>query len=160
MELWIPGLAVFLLAALVVFLVLPRLGAPVLAALSIVLLIIGVYNHYRLFSSEYRYSTWQDRLKFYAPFVMIAGLITAILFYMGYLFSTKGANALPASNLPLTSPAVTSAVNTVVNNTANAVNNTINSVANAVGLGGNNRGNNKGLLTNLGNILTTPNNRR
>jgi uncharacterized membrane protein len=160
MELWIPGLAVFLLAALIVFLVLPRLGAPVLAALSVVLLIIGVYNHYRLFSSEYRYSTWQDRLKFYAPFVMIASLITAVLFYMGYLFSTKGPSALPASNLPVSGPEVTNALNTVVNTATNAVNNTINTVANAVGLGGNNRGNNKGVLANLGNILTTPNNRR
>jgi hypothetical protein len=159
MELWIPGLAVFLLAALIVFLVLPRLGAPVLAALSVVLLIVGVYNHYRLFSSEYRYSTWQDRLKFYAPFVMIAGLILAILFYMGFLFTTQGPSALPATNLPVSVPEVTNAVNTVVNNASTAVSNTMNSVANAIGLG-NNRANNKGFLANLGNIISTPNSRR
>lgn len=76
---------------------------------------------------------------------------------MGFLFSTQGPNALPASNL---SPNTTAAA--VVNNTATAITNGVssvaNSVANAVGLG--TPKNNKGILTNLGNILATPVNRR
>jgi hypothetical protein len=171
MEFFLPGLAALLIAALIVFIVLPRLGAPILAVLSIVLLVYGVYNHIQLFSSEYAYSTWQDRLKFYAPFVMIGGLILAIIFYMTYLVGSQGVSALPATNVPVNNAQVVEAVNTVtanVNNVANAVTNTVtntvNSLANVIGLGGNNnRGSankNQGVLANLGAALTTPFNRR
>jgi hypothetical protein len=166
MEFFLPGLAALLIAALIVFIVLPRLGAPILAVLSIVLLVYGVYNHVQLFSSEYKYSTWQDRLKFYAPFVMIGGLILAIIFYMTYLVGSQGVSALPATNVPVNNAQVVEAVNTVtenMNKAANAVTNTVNSLANAIGLGGNaNRGANKnqGVLANLGAALTTPFNRR
>ncbi len=166
MEFFLPGLAALLIAALIVFIVLPRLGAPILAVLSIVLLVYGVYNHIQLFSSEYKYSTWQDRLKFYAPFVMIGGLILAIIFYMTYLVGSQGVSALPATNVPVNNAQVVEAVNTVtenMNKAANAVNNTVNSLANAIGLGGNaNRGanRNQGVLANLGAALTTPFNRR
>lgn len=166
MELFLPGLAALLITALIVFLVLPRLGAPILAVLSIVLLAYGVYNHIQLFSSEYAYSTWQDRLKFYAPFVMIGGLLLAILFYMTYLVGSQGTSALPATNVPVNNAQIVEAVNNVnaaANTVANAVTNTMNTVANAIGLGGaNNRGANKnqGVLANLGAALTTPFNRR
>lgn len=166
MEFFLPGLAALLIAALIVFLVLPRLGAPILAVLSIVLLVYGVYNHIQLFSSEYAYSTWQDRLKFYAPFVMIGGLILAILFYITYLVGSQGTSALPATNVPVNNAQIVDAVNNVnaaANKAVNAVNNTVNSLANAIGLGGNaNRGANKnqGVLANLGAALTTPFNRR
>lgn len=161
MELFLPSIAVLLVASLIVFLVLPRIGAPVLAALSLVLLIFGVYNHYTLFYSEYRFSTWQERLKFYGPFVLIGALILATLSYMGFLFGTGGANTLPASNLPANTNAAS-----VVNDTANAVANTVikavNSAANAVGLNAGLKpvNENKGILTNLGNILATPTNVR
>jgi hypothetical protein len=157
MELFLPSIAVLLVASLIVFLVLPRIGAPVLAILSLVLLIFGVYNHYYLFYSEYRFSTWQERLKFYGPFIIIGALILSILSYMGFLFGTGSANILPASNLPANTSA-----SAVVNDTANAVTNTainaVNTLANAVGI---NVGikpvpENKGILTNLGNILATP----
>jgi hypothetical protein len=171
MEFFLPGLAALLIAALIVFLVLPRLGAPILAVLSILLLVYGVYNHIQLFSSEYAYSTWQDRLKFYSPFVMIGGLILAILFYMTYIVGSQGTSALPATNVPVNNAQVVEAVNTVTENVnaaankvANVVNNTVNSVANAIGLGGNNnRGvanKNQGVLANLGAALATPFNRR
>lgn len=50
MEFFLPGIAALLIAGLIVFLVLPRLGAPVLAALSLALLAYGIYNHMQLFS--------------------------------------------------------------------------------------------------------------
>ena len=136
MEFFLPSLAALLIAALIVFLIVPRLGAPVLAALSIALLVYGVYNHIQLFSAEYRYSTWQDRLKFYAPFVMIAGLIVAVLFYLTYIFGTQGAEALPASNIPV-NETVNNAAESVGNAAAavgNTVTNTVTDLTNAVGL--------------------------
>ncbi len=153
MEFFLPGLAALLIAGLIIFLVLPRLGAPVLAVLSLVLLAYGVYNHYYMFSSEYRYSTWQERLKFYAPFAIIGALIVFVLMYMGILFGTQGPSALPASNAPAADSQVLAAANTVGNA---ALNQAIN-VTNATGLTNNAKVNlNKPALTNLGNILNTP----
>lgn len=170
MELFLPGIATLLIVALIVFLILPRLGAPVLAALSVILLIYGVYNHVQLFSSEYRYSTWQDQLKMYAPFVIVGGLILAILMYLGFLFTTEGPSALPASNVPVANAtevvnmanAATETVGNAVNAVKNTVGNAVNTITNAIGITNTNRNNmNKaGLLSNLGKILNTPVNRR
>lgn len=162
MELFLPGIATLLIIGLIVFLILPRLGAPVLATLSIVLLAYGVYNHIKLFSSEYRYSTWQDRLKDYSSFVIIGVLILSILMYLGYLFGTQGASALPVSNVPVANATeAVNAVNGVVNTITNTVSNVTNTVANTFGMGNNTSSNNKGgLITNLSKILNTPNNRK
>jgi hypothetical protein len=150
MEFFLPGLAALLIAGLVIFLVLPRLGAPVLAVLSLLLLCYGIYSHYTLFSSEYRFSTWQDRLKFYGPFLIIGALVLAVLGYMGFLFGSKGANALPASNNIAGDAQVVEAANTVGNGALSAVT----GITNAVGITNNAKVNqNKGVLTNLGQIL-------
>ncbi len=158
MEFFLPGIAALLIAALIVFLVLPRLGAPILAGLSLLLLGYGLYNHYYLFGSEYRFSTWQERLKYYSTPIMIGGLILAILMYLGYLFQSKGANILPASNLTPEASSVAVAVNNTATVANNIATNAMNQVANVVGLG-NNRGNagrNQGVLANLGQMLNTP----
>jgi len=156
MEFFIPGFAALLIAALLVFLVLPRLGAPVLAVLSLLLLAFGVYNHYQLFASEYRFSTWQSHFKNYAPFIMVGFLIISILFYMGFLYGTKGVEALPASNLPVNN----ALVNTVVNNSKgiiNSVTTAVTNVGNSLGLNTNKKLSNQNMLKNLGGILSTPN---
>jgi uncharacterized oligopeptide transporter (OPT) family protein len=145
MEFFLPGLAALLIAALLVFLILPRLGAPVLAILSLVLLAYGVWSHMTLFYSEYRYSTWQNRLAAYAPFIVLGFLIIGVLAYLLYIFGTVGSAALPASNL---TPAQTTSVNS-----------TINSVANSIGLSTNKKNNSGTVLENLGGILNTPNKR-
>lgn len=139
-----------------VFLVLPRLGAPVLVGLSIVLLVFCLYNHYTLFASEYRLSTWQEQLKWYAPAVLYLGITIAVLMYLGYLYNNKGASILPASNISAEPTSVTEAVS----NGAVAATNAVNAASNAIGLGnvlgkGNNRGNNS-VLGNLGGILNSP----
>lgn len=155
MELFLPSIAALLVTALLVFLVLPRLGAPILSVLALVLLAYGVYTHYSMFYSEYRYSTWQERLKFYAPFVMIAGLILAIVFYLGFLFSTGAVQELPATTVPgLNTGAVATANNAVVN-ASKSVNTALTNLGNSLGLN-NTKKNNAGILTNLGNILSTP----
>jgi signal transduction histidine kinase len=149
MELFLPGIAALLIAALLVFLVLPRFGAPALAVLSIILLVYGVWSHMTLFYSEYRYSTFQERIKSYASFVLLGLLILGLLMYMMYLFGTQGPSALPASNL---TPAQTVAVN-----------NAMTSVANSIGIGNGKKNNgifgspkSNGVVGNLGAILNTP----
>lgn len=148
MEFFIPGLAALLLIAIIVFLVLPRIGAPILAVLSLVLLAYGLNNHMSMFYSEYRYSTWQDKFKAYGPFIIIGFLLLSILGYMGFLFSTG--TSLPASNMP----AIQGVLNATKTNSPNGI---ANNILNTVGLG-NNRSSNRN-LTNLGGILATPTNR-
>ena len=142
MELFLPGLVSLLIIALIVFLVLPRLGAPVLASLALILLVYGIWSHMTLFYAEYRYTTWTDRIKTYGPMLLIGMLILASLSYIMYLFGTQGPSALPASNL---TPSQTLAVN-----------NAVNSVANTLGLNTGKK-NNGTILENLGGILNTPN---
>ena len=149
MEFFIPGLAILLLIAIVVFLVLPRIGAPILAVLSLALLAYGLNSHISMFYSEYRYSTWQEKLKAYGPFLIIGFLLLSVLGYMGFLFSIGSGGVLPASNMP----AITGVLNATRANSPGGIGS---SVINSVGLGANkNRG-----LANLGGILTTPASRR
>lgn len=105
-------------------------------------------------------------------------MVVFIIGYITFLFSTKGANSLPANAVP-----VNNAVNEIVNNTqkmintnmitepianvANMVTSGVNTVANTVtnavtNVFGGNEGNgqrNRSVLTNLANILATPRNR-
>jgi len=168
MEFFLSSMAILLISALIVFLVLPRLGATFLVGLSVVLLIGCLYSHYTLFGSEYRYSTWQERLKWYGPVVMYGALALGIIIYLGYLF-TGSSSPLPTTNLSsTTNNSVVEAINNtakvaneVANNVVNTTNNVANTIANNVGLSNNkpyNKQNN--VLSNLGGILNTPNNNK
>jgi hypothetical protein len=134
MELFIPSIAALLIMALIVFLILPRIGAPILAILSLVLLGYAVYNHIQLFYPEYRYSTWQDQLKQYASFIMVGILILLVLLYLGFIFTTQGASALPAAAVPPANAAeVVNAANTTVNKAVGNVAAVAGNVAGKVG---------------------------
>lgn len=165
MEIFIPGLTALLFIALIVFLILPRFGAPVLAALSLVLLVYAVNNHMELFNSEYRYSTWQEALKPYAPFVIVFVIFLLILGYILYLFGIGAGTSLPVSNLS----AITNVINAtnssanknniLTNTTTNIVNgvsDAVNTVKDTVMNGATNMKKNLGSLGNIGNILKTP----
>jgi hypothetical protein len=143
MEFFIPGLLVFLLAIAISFVLVPRFTPLIIAILSIVLLTYGVYDHYKMFASEYRLSTWQDGLKIYAPALMIAAIIIYII-YAILAFFTSG--SVPVPPIPIiTEPTDNTATdqimksinkigNAITNNKStnllNKVNNTINKVNN------------------------------
>jgi len=137
MEFFLPGIAALLLAALLVFFVAPRLGTPVLVFLSLLLLFYGVRSHMATFASEYRYSTWQEQLKLYAPFVIIATLLISVLMYFGFLFTSGGENALPIPNvnespeLPSANTA-TNVITSTINNSLQAANKVANGASNAL----------------------------
>ena len=155
METFLPSIAALLIGALIVFLVLPRLGATALVGLSVTLLIFCLYNHYKLFGSEYQYSTWQEHLKWYAPFFMYGGLTLGILFYLGFIFKNNGPSMLPASNISAQPTNISQSINNVGNTLlTGAVN-----VANNTGIKTNQVNPNAPILTNLGNILSSPNKR-
>jgi hypothetical protein len=127
MQFFIPGLLLFLVSIAISFVLAPRFTPLVVAILSLALLTYGVYDHYRMFKTEYRLSTWQDSLKIYAPAIMIGAIILFII-YAILAFFTKGSVPVPA--LPyITEPNSDSATNQVVqsvNKIGNAVGNTKN----------------------------------
>jgi branched-subunit amino acid transport protein len=92
MEFFLPSILFLLVACGIVFFVIPRFGPLVLAGISLILLVLGIYNHYSLFQTEYRLSTWQSGMIAYAPFVMIGALVLAIILYLLYLVPAGGSN--------------------------------------------------------------------
>lgn len=153
MEFFIPSLLLFLVSIGITFAIAPRFTPLVVAILSIGFLTLGVYQHYKMFASEYRLSTWQQGLKIYAPALMIGAIIIFII-YAILAFFTKG--SVPVPSIPnITGPSENSATNQVMEslnkignvltntttNVINKVNNTINSGSNNTASKNNNKGN-------------------
>ena len=142
MELFLPSFLIVLLAAVVVFTVLPRFGPLILTVISLALLVFGVYHHWSLFHNEYRLATWYDSMtvKFVAPAVLIG--LTFILI-LGYILSFFG-SGVPIPAIPeftnmmenITNPAnfavenITETVKNLANTATNAVTNAVNTVTN------------------------------
>ncbi len=157
MELFIPSVLILLLAAAVVFFILPRFGAATLAIISVALLVYGIYQHMNAFGTEYRLSTWQLGLVSYAPYVMVGGLLVVIAFYLlsisplGAASTAPNMPEMPTVNEMPSSESATNMLTAGVNNALKGVANT----AAAIGLGNaakaaNNKGNaNKGLAAPL-----------
>jgi hypothetical protein len=103
MELFLPSLFVVVIAALLAFLVIPRMGSLILAITSLIALVLAGVHHYNLFYAEYQLSTWQNGIGANAPF-FILGL--ALLFIIGavYYMFTGSSLAAVKNMLPNTSP--------------------------------------------------------
>jgi hypothetical protein len=137
MELFIPGLIVFVLVAFFIFLILPRMGPMVLAVASLLALVAAGIHHYTFFSSEYALSTWQYGLASYAPFLVL-GL--AILFIISALMFVFGGGAVPeaiATPMQQIQEAVVNSVNAMppANTATNPLTAAINTGLNAIGIG-------------------------
>lgn len=144
MELFLPSVLLLLLAAAVIFFVLPKFGPAALAMISVVLLVLGIYQHMNAFGSEYRLSTWQYNFTNYAPFIMVGGLLLVIGFYLISLSPFGKANtgttapSLPemptVAEMPNASTA-TNAVTAGVNTALKGITNVAGNAAAAVGIG-------------------------
>ncbi len=128
-----PSVLILLLAAAVIFFLLPRFGAPVLALISVALLGFGVYQHMNAFGNEYRFSTWQQGLVNYAPYVMIGGLLVVVAFYL-LTISPLGRPNTTAPSMPEI-PSVTEMppANTATNAVTAGVNNALKGIGNVAG---------------------------
>ena len=152
MEFFIPGLLLFLVSIAITFIFVPRFTPLVTALLSIAFLTYGVYDHYKMFASEYRLSTWQDSLKIYAPAVMIGAIIIFII-YAILAFFTGGSVPVPqlpniaAPNVNTATSQITQSLNKIGNMISNTASNVVNKVNNTINNTGNNRGNNKNNLS-------------
>jgi hypothetical protein len=159
MELFIPSVLILLLAAAIIFFVLPRFGAATLALISVGLLVFGVYQHMNSFGTEYRLSSWQLGLMSYAPFIMIGGLLLVIGFYLVSISpfgkSNAGTTAPSMPEMPSIAemPNANTATNSVtagVNNALKGITNVAGNAAAAIGIGNAARAaNNKGAVNGL-----------
>lgn len=150
MELFLPSVIVLLLAAAVVFFLLPQFGPATLAIVSAALLALGLYQHYSTFGTEYRFSTWH--LVSFSPYFLIGGLLVVIAIFLLYTMPVgSAANLVPnveiptVSNMPsanTSTNALTGAINTSLNTAfgANKNNGILNNVFNTL-----NRNRNKGI---------------
>jgi hypothetical protein len=134
MEFFIPSLIIFLFAVLLSFLIIPKFSPLILAVLAIVLLVFGVYHHFKIFETEYRLSTWQSNLKIYAPAVMIIAIIVFIIYgIMSFFYrSSVPVPQMPNINIPKANTA-TNAITEALNTTAQAITNIASNVKENMG---------------------------
>ena len=144
-----------MIAVLVSFFLVPKATPMTAAILAIAFLTYGVYDHYQLFASEYKLSTWQEGLKIYAPFIMV-GVIIMYSIYGMVAFFTGGAVPVPSLPSMPTMDNVPS-LNQMSNQMTNTLNDVANSIENATSNIFSNNGNNgssfKNSITNFANNL-------
>lgn len=147
MELFLPSVIVLLLAAAVVFFLLPQFGPATLAVVSAVLLSLGLYQHYTTFGTEYRFSTWQ--LVSFSPYLLIGGLLIVIAIFLLYTIPVSGP-AVP--NVELPTIANMPSANTSTNGVTEFINNSLNTAANLFN-GNSNSSSGNGIFTNIANTF-------
>ena len=121
MEFFLPSLLLMLIAFLVSVYIVPTFTPAVIAVVAIILLILGVYNHYVTFSSEYNVMQWADTGRQIAP-TLITGLVIVLMGgYIIYMFSSKGGMpSLPSFSA--VSPPPSTATNPLTEGIGNALN--------------------------------------
>lgn len=154
MELFLPSFLIVLLAAIVVFTVLPRFGPLVLTVLSLALLVFGVYHHWSLFKNEYRLATWYDTMtiKALAPALLIGLTFVLIL---GFILSFFG-SGVPVPAIPEVNEAISNigdVASLAVENITETVKNLANQATNAANIAANT------VATNSGGLFRPNNNR-
>jgi len=126
-----PMIIALVLSALIFFFVLPRLSPYILGGLSVLMLGLGVWQHYSMFPYEYRTSIVTELLQQYAGFIMLTLVI---------LGATIGILMVHGTNLPDVSeviPEMPAMPNFMPGN-----NSKNNSQKNAFNFGGNEKANN------------------
>lgn len=154
MEPFIPQLLVFLVAVVVTFLIAPR-ATPLIATIaSIGFVAYGVYDHYSMFESEYRLSTWHEGLRVYAPVIMLLAVLVFILMSI-LAFFTGGKVPVPAAMSLPNMNAMANNMGNMMNNLTNTMTNTVNHAVNTV----NDAVNNTAKLANQAIPSLRPNNK-
>jgi len=85
MELFLPSLFILILAALIVFLVLPRFSPFAVISLCVVFLALAVYSHFKVYSNEYKNLMFLDTLQNNWMF-LIAIIVLGFVFAFSNLF--------------------------------------------------------------------------
>jgi len=129
MELFLPSILIFILSIIVVIVIVPRFSPIIIVTLAILLLGAGTYNHFSMFWNEYRQSTWQQTLKFFAPGIILIAIFIYLFFAIGSFFT---GGQVPVPTMPaITIPSADTATNFLtasINNTMKAANTAVNSI--------------------------------
>jgi hypothetical protein len=87
MELFLPSLLIFVLAAILIMGVYPYLSPTLLAVLCILILGLVVYEHKQFFRDEYANITWKDALQGSSGSILIGILVVLMV---GFLLNLLG----------------------------------------------------------------------
>jgi len=129
MELFLPSILIFLLAAIVVVVLIPQFSPIIIVTLAIVLLVAGMYNHFSMFWDEYKQSTWQQSLTLFAPGIIIIAIFVYLFFAIGAFF-TGGKVPVPVMPDVSTIPSAETATNALTS----SINDTMNATKDLLGL--------------------------
>lgn len=78
------------IVALLTYLIVPRVPVATLISVAAVSLAIGVWWHWTQFAVDYRTSTWQEQLRYYASYALV--LVVILLSYAFYVFAWSGSS--------------------------------------------------------------------
>jgi len=121
MELFFPSILILVLAAGIVFVIMPKLSPYVLGVVALILLVVGVYQHYTMFPYEYQTSMISAMLQQYSGLILIGAMIFGLLVLMMWTFGLSPpsvANILPAMPEMPAMPAIPG-INAPLNRPAN-----------------------------------------
>jgi len=103
MELFLPSLIVLVLGAVVCFFVIPKMSPYALGVIAIVMLGLGIWQHYKMFPYEYRVSGVTVMAQEYSGFLMIAVVILGGVSMIAQFYGVNPppvTDILPASVVP------------------------------------------------------------
>ena len=134
MELFLPGIVIFLFAIAITYFVVPHFTPLITIICSIIFLTIGVYHHQQMFASEYRLSTWQEGLKIYAPAVMIIVICLFIVYSIIALFTGVKVPIPTMPEMPEmpTTSSITNSVMNLYNNINENISNATENISNSL----------------------------
>jgi len=89
MEFFLPSLLILVLAAFVVFFILPKFAPLILAIIALLALVLGAYNHYMIFKLDYRMMSWQDGASAAAPYILVGFIVLYITGFLINLYKSK-----------------------------------------------------------------------
>ena len=99
---FLPSVFLMLVAYLFTITFIPKLSHLVILVGAIAFIAITVFNHYSMFSNEYKIMSWADTAKQFAPTVMVISIIVLMGGYIMYISGGKGTANLPMppANIP------------------------------------------------------------
>ena len=111
-------LFVVAIIGLLTYVIVPFTPTMVLMLLATAGLVAGLWWHWTQFSVDYRTSTWQEQLRNYASYVMVAVVIAAS--YTFYVFGWGGVSGYVTDTVESVRSATASAVSDVTGNISEA----------------------------------------
>jgi hypothetical protein len=92
MEFYLPSLLVLILAAFMVFFVLPKFAPLALGIIALIALVLGAYQHYTMFKIDYSMMRWQDGAGAAAPYIIVGFIVLYIIGFLLNIYKSKSAN--------------------------------------------------------------------